>query len=92
MKICKKCLLPITSDPNVKRQRATCLCDVKPGGVVMQQSVPVSTKGCISITEQHAFSLAELVKHYRKMIETLGKDNAALTVAHCDELIEDLSQ
>jgi hypothetical protein len=46
----------------------------------------------IFITAQHAFSLAELVKHYRKMIETMNKDNAPLTMEYCDELIKDLEK
>lgn len=45
-----------------------------------------------SITIFHAHSLVELVKHYRKMIEARGEDNAQLTMAYCDDLLEDLNE
>jgi hypothetical protein len=46
----------------------------------------------VTITKQHAFSLRELVKHYRQMIDVRNKENAPLTIAYCDELLEDLEE
>lgn len=44
------------------------------------------------ITKQHAYSLGELVKHYKKMIVCLGKGNCELTAEYCDELLKDLEE
>ena len=45
----------------------------------------------ITISAQHAYSLSELVKHYRQMINVRAKPNASLTMEYCDELLEDLN-
>lgn len=51
----------------------------------------------ITISHQHVFSLSELVKWFKKMIEDgnmpeqPGRSNV-LTAGYCDELLEDLEQ
>lgn len=50
----------------------------------------IAYKAVITISAEHAYSLIELVKHYRKMIEVMGEDASPLTTLYCDELLEDL--
>lgn len=50
----------------------------------------------VSISAQHAYSLSELVKYFRKMIEQgyitqNPKRSDELTMGYCDELLEDLN-
>ena len=56
-------------------------------------------KNYTSISKQHAFSLSELVKWFKKMIEQAGKEGITveasgrsdkLTMGYCDELLGDL--
>lgn len=51
----------------------------------------------ISISAQHAYSLSELVKYFRKMIEQghikeSPERSDELTMGYCDELLEDLKE
>jgi len=45
----------------------------------------------IQISEQHAYSLSELVKWFKFVIEERAEPNAPLTLEYCDELLEALS-
>lgn len=45
-----------------------------------------------TIIVQHAESLAAMTRWFKAMIEERGLENAGLTAAYCDELIEDLEQ
>ena len=54
------------------------------------QDIPKNKTKTVTISAQHAYSLRCLVKHYRRMIEHLGRGNSELTVEYCDELLEDL--
>lgn len=51
---------------------------------------PDCSKATVTITAQHAFSLAALVRHWRRMIDHLGQANCELTKEYCDEMLEDL--
>lgn len=63
-------------------------------GAVMPTENP-SYETIVSVSTQHAYSLSELVKYFKKMIEqghipdTPSRNNE-LTAGYCDELLEDL--
>jgi hypothetical protein len=44
----------------------------------------------IQITEQHTYSLLGLVCYFKRLIGERGFNNAGLTQAYCDELLDDL--
>jgi len=44
----------------------------------------------IQISEQHAYSLSELVEYFKLLIEKRAEPNAPLTLEYCDELLEAL--
>ena len=68
-------------------------CNPKPG----DRDSSKSPNEFVTVTREHAYSLVELVKWFKAMIETGNvpesqKRSDELTAAYCDELLEDLGQ
>ncbi len=107
---CEKCGLPKTDNRNVALRQAVCVCMTEeerkdqerqidteqhcPGGLAECEYYD-RRKNSVSVSPKHAYSLAELVKWFKKMIETGNIPDQegcgdVWTIGYCDALLEDL--